>query len=310
MSKLYDNWDKRIFSEVEFNYRISHRTIAKKIKRSKSFVSYRLKKLEDNNIISYKPLIDYSKIGLQYYRIIIETILDKDDIKKKISDLKLKTVWLAEKYDKENFVLMVLAKNHSEFQNMWDSIYERLSKEILSKDIHVIYCIHHLPSTFFHKDKGLRREYLTGKSEPIACSEDELGVLSIMTEDPVISMQRMEEKIKLSQSKIRRIIKDLEDKKVILAYQTLLNKNTLNIKHNKVFLGFDFSRKNKQSIINALRTYDNVVYITESGYKYDLEFEAMSFNDADLKEIIKKLKDNFNIKQIVLSQMISEEKLY
>jgi DNA-binding Lrp family transcriptional regulator len=310
MSKLYDNWDKRIFSEIEFNYRISHRAIAKKIKRSKSFVNYRLKKLEDNKIIFYKPLIDYSKLGLQYYRIIIETILDKDEIKRKISDLKLKTVWLVEKYDKENFVLLVLAKNHSDFQDMWNSIYERLSKEILSKDIHVVYCIHHLPSTFFHKDKGLRREYITGKSEPVACAEDELRVLSAITENPIISMQKLEKEIKLSQSKLRYVMKSLEKKGIILAYQTFLNKNTLNIKHNKVFLGFDFTRKNKQSIINALRTYDNVIYITESGYKYDLEFEILSFNDSEIKELIKRLKDNFNIKQIVLSQMISEEKLY
>ena len=125
MTKLLDAWDLKIFSAIEFDYTLSHRDIAKRIKRSKSFVTYRIKRMEDEGLIKYQPLIDYSALGYTYYRVIIETLLEKKQLLQYVKE-SMKTVWLVEKYDQENFVIVLAAKSFAEFQEQWEDLYENI----------------------------------------------------------------------------------------------------------------------------------------------------------------------------------------
>jgi DNA-binding Lrp family transcriptional regulator len=307
MIKKLDKWDLKILSELEFDYRLSHRKIANKIKRSKAFVTYRIKQMEIENIISYQPLIDYSVLGYTYYRVIIETLLDQKEL---INNLKKSThaIWLVERYDRENFVLVIAAKSFGEFQNIWDELYEILSPHILSKDVSLAYKVYHLPLTFLTNHK--REDYfITGCCEKKEINEIEKKVLDLIISKPTNTMQSLSKDANIAYNTFKKTILSLQDKKILLAFQTLINKETLNIKHHKLFLSFNFTKKNKAQVIEILKNHKNVRYITETSYHYDLECEIYTDSQESFEKVLSELKNKYTFRRIIASQMKSEIKL-
>lgn len=307
MTKKLDKWDLKILSQIEFNYRKSHQEVASKIKRSKAFVTYRIKKMEEDRIIFYQPLIDYSSLGYTYYRVIIETLLDKKELTKYLKK-STHAVWLVEKYDRENFVLVLAAKSFGEFQNIWEELYEIISPFILTKDISLAYKVYHLPCSFLTNHKR-DIEYMTGSREKQETNEIEEKVLELLTEKPKIPWQTLAKEANIAYNTFKKTVKTLREKNILLAFQTIINKEELNIKHYKLFLSFDFSKKNKNQVIELLKTNKNVVYITETSYNYDLECELYTDSQEDFEKVLSNIKTNYPFRRIVVSQMKSEVKL-
>ncbi len=307
MNKIIDAWDVKILSEIEFDYRKSHQEIAKKLKRSKTFVTYRIKKMEEEGLIKYQPLIDYSALGYTYYRVIIETILDKTEIVKYIKE-SVKTIWLVEKYDQENFVLVFAVKTFGEFQEAWEQLYERIAPHVLSKNISLAYRVYHMPMTFLTKHSRYDY-YITGASSQKNMTAQEESVVDYLTKNPTIAFKDLAKKVRVSQNTLKKLLNNLKQNKILLAFQTLIARELLNIQHYKLFLSFEFTNKNKLKVVELLKNNPNVVYITETSYSYDLECELYTFDNASFEKIIKDLKTSFPFRRIVISQMKSEEKL-
>jgi DNA-binding Lrp family transcriptional regulator len=307
MNKIIDAWDTKILSEIEFDYRKSHQEIAKRIKRSKTFVTYRIKKMEDSGLIKYQPLIDYATLGYTYYRVIIETILDKKEITKYIKE-SIKTIWLVEKYDQENFVLVFAVKSFGEFQEAWEQLYERIAPHVLSKNISLAYRVYHMPMTFLTKHSR-DDYYVTGASSSKILTAQEERIVDFLIKNPSSSFKDIAKMVHVSMNTLKKLLNNLYQNKIILAFQTLINKELLNIQHYKLFLSFDFTSKNKLKVIELLKNNPNVVYITETSYSYDLECELYTFDNSSFEKIIRDLKTTFPFRRIVISQMKSEEKL-
>lgn len=307
MTKKFDKWDLKILSELEFNYRLSHKKIANKIKRSKAFVTYRIKKMIEDNLIFYQPLIDYSALGHTYYRVIIESMLDKKELSKYLKK-STHTVWLVEKYDRENFVIVIVAKSFKEFQQIWDELHELISPHILSKDISLAYKVYHLPCTFLtiHKRDDY---YVTGGSEKKTISETEEKVLELIISKPNNSIQSLSKDANITYNTFKKTLTKLKDQKILLAFQTLINKDELNIKHHKLFLSFNFTKNNKNQVIEILKNHKNVVYISETSYQYDLECEIYTDSEESFEKVLSSIKNSYSFNRIVVSQMKSEIKL-
>jgi DNA-binding Lrp family transcriptional regulator len=307
MTKIMDAWDKRILCEMEFDYRKPHQEIARKIKRSKAFVGYRIKKMVEEGLISFHPLIDYSCLGYTYYRVIIETILEKKDIVQHIRQ-SVKTIWLVEKYDQENFVLVIAARSYSEFQAIWESLYERIAPQVLSKDISIAYRVYHMPLTFLtrHKRDDFR---ITGASAPFELGTAEQRIVDSLVKKPEASLKELGKAAGVSANTLKKLLDGLQKNGVIKGFQVLVNKEVLGIQHYKLFLSFDFTAKNKLKAIELLKNNPNVVYITETSYNYDLECELYTFDNAAFEKIVRELRIGFPFSRIVISQMKSEEKL-
>lgn len=309
MVQKLDKFDLKIFSEIEFDYNKSHSSIAKVIGRSKSFVSYRIKKMQKDNIISYLPLIDYSSLGYKYFRIIIETTLSKYNLIDKLKSLDLKTVWLIEKYDQENFVFVILAKTLEEFQQIWENMYSKISEDIISKNISFAFKVHHLDMNFFHKSQNNRKCFISGANKKQKLNVKDVEIINLIQSEPRITNYSLAKKLNIDILTLKKYVNNLKQNKIILGYQTIINKNILNLQHYKIFVNFDFNLDNKNKLILILKSYENCVYITESSLGYDLEFELFVENNLKMQQVIDSIKKEFKLKRIVVTQMKSEEKL-
>ena len=68
--------DRKILYELDFDSRQSYRSIGKKVGLSKDIVASRVKKLEEDGIIKkYYTVIDYSKLGYEYFKVDLKLAL-------------------------------------------------------------------------------------------------------------------------------------------------------------------------------------------------------------------------------------------
>ena len=92
MLKL-DVYDKRLLNELDRYSNISLVRLSKKLKRSKQFILYRMRRMEQEGLIlSYNAIIDTEKLGYLTYRFYIKmhnfNKKDKEDFEKDITNFK------------------------------------------------------------------------------------------------------------------------------------------------------------------------------------------------------------------------------
>ncbi|MFH1276594.1 MAG: AsnC family transcriptional regulator, partial [Candidatus Woesearchaeota archaeon] len=75
MNPHLDKFDENILYEMNKNGRISISEIANKLKKSKNFVSKRLRKMRQNRTLLHSAmLVDRSKLGLQTYYLYLRLV--------------------------------------------------------------------------------------------------------------------------------------------------------------------------------------------------------------------------------------------
>jgi len=76
-----DNNDITILKVLEDSARLSHTELAKKTGLTERIINYRLKRLlKDNILVCFRPFLDLSKIGYEYYKVLIK--LERTSIEK------------------------------------------------------------------------------------------------------------------------------------------------------------------------------------------------------------------------------------
>ena len=97
MSENIDLYDKRLLYELDKNSTINLAELSNKLKRSKQFILYRMKKLEEARIITgYHAIIDMSKLGYFTFRVYFKfQQTTEEDGKKFVEHIKnnLPQVW-------------------------------------------------------------------------------------------------------------------------------------------------------------------------------------------------------------------------
>ena len=70
MEEKLDLYDKKLLYELDKNSSIELSELSKKLRRSKQFILYRMKQLEESNIITgYNAIVDMSKLGYFSFRV-------------------------------------------------------------------------------------------------------------------------------------------------------------------------------------------------------------------------------------------------
>ena len=120
-----DETEIKILRELQKDASISNRRLAKKVDVSTPTISSKIEKLEDVGIIQgYKLHLDYDKLGLTKYVLIVDTVPDKlKKVSKEISDMDL--TYSTEELDGISLKVEVFSRNVKHF----DSYLEDLRKK-------------------------------------------------------------------------------------------------------------------------------------------------------------------------------------
>jgi len=292
-----DLYDKKVLYELDKNSAISLPELSKKLKRSKQFVLYRMKKLEEEGIITgYHAIIDMSKLGYFTFRVYFKfQQMTKDEGKKFVEHVreKLTQVWtITSMHGKWDYALFLGVKKISEFHIIWNDIMLIYKKNIKNYNVAVYAPIYNFNRKFFLDitTESIQRVYGAGEKEEI--DEIDFKIIEEYANNVRQSSLEMAKKLKISPDTVRNRIKNLEKKEIIVGYKLGLNLEKLDYVSYRVDLQLTSTERNKE-LFEYCKQHKNIYQINKSIGGADFEIEVIVKNLNHLIDLIDELKTKF-----------------
>src|SRR3989338_3055405 len=292
-----DSYDRKILFELDKNARITTTEIGKKIRKSKQFVDYRIKRLEEAGVLpGYITVIDYSTLGYQSIRIYFKfhniTREKQDELENDL--IKDNEVWwLATFMGPWDVGYATAVKNIFDFYQYWDKIMTKYRKYI-SKRLVVIYShIRQYPKSYLINQKNTEKGTIVGASREIVSIDLlDLQLLKLSSDNGRMPLLEMANRLKTSPQVIRNHIKKLEKNKVIQGHRAIINVSFLGYKYYKSYINL-LNTERLPELQQFCLQHPNILNVNRviGGSDFEIELQTKSFDEFDA--IMNELRKEF-----------------
>ena len=287
MSIHLDQYDKKVLYELDKNARINTSEIAKIIKKSKQFVDYRIRRLEDEKIINkYVAVIDHSKLGYTGIRVYFKFHNLTLEKQKQIEDdlVKDKEVWWL--MTAQGFIDLGFAtgfKNILDFYDYFDRIMLKYKKYIKMRKVVIYSHIRQWPKSYLVGEKNTDKGTLVGASKEIVeCSKFDLQLLKLISDNARMSLLEIARKLKTSPQVVKNHMKILEKKEIILRYRVAFDHNAIGYRYYKSYIQLNNTDRIKELEQYCLQ-HPNILNINKTigGGDFEIEVQVCSFEEFE-----------------------------
>jgi DNA-binding Lrp family transcriptional regulator len=292
--------DRKILYQLNSNSRQSNTQIGKKVGLSKQVVDYRIKKLEDEGIITgYQTVINSFKLGYDVFRYYVTFQNATQKIKDDMIDFLIQYKNLFTVYSASGLFdlgIVIWVKNLREFQLFWeefnDTYGDYLSEKIYSVLLYY-YMYNHtylIPNSYVNLD---RENYIQVGTEPEVEIDkldfDLLNIIALNARMPIIDIAK---KLNCSSQTVNYRIKNLMGKGIIKMFKAGIDHSKLNLQH--FVLGIWFRKLSKRrEIMKFFSNNPNVIsLVTCAGYA-DLQIELIIDSQDTLEDIMNEISEKF-----------------
>lgn len=277
--------DNLILEKISNNARLSCNQIAKATNISKDSVKDRIGKMEKELfILSYFPLINYPKIGLELFHAYVRLSSSIKANKNLLLNLSKKNnivsiTWIMGKYDLE---LQIIAKNRKEAVKEIKEIISNIKElDILkSEDLQ-----------FYSMGIGTEKKsynLLENKKKTEIDSID-LKLISLLAKNARARIIDLSEELNLEEHQVRYRMKRLLHEKVILDFYTRTNKHRCGL--NSYIMLLKIKNKLPREKIAEIQKITNVYYLKNSKGKYQAIVRFYSESNKTLIQTILEIRN-------------------
>ncbi len=293
-----DVYDRKILYELDKDSSITLSRLSKKIRRSKQFVLYRMRQLEETNIISgYNAIIDMSKLGYFTFRVYLKFQNMASADEKKFVDYLIKEqsrIWTITKiHSKWDYAIFFGIKLLSDFHAAWDDILKKYKKNLVSYDVSIYEPIYNFNKRFFMDQSAepVERVYGLGKKENI--DDNDLKIIEAFAVNVRQPYLQISKKAGISPDSVRRRIRKMEEKKIIVGYKIGLNAEPLGYVSYRVDLYLSSTDRNRE-LHEFCKMHKNIYQINKTIGSADFEIEVIVNDRTHLLEVLNEIKERFN----------------
>ncbi len=292
-----DNIYKMILFELERNSRISDVKLAKIIKKSKDAVRYRIKKLEEQEIIKgYKTWVDISKLGYRTATLYL-TLLNIPNRKEElINEIKKdqRVYWLGVAEGVWNMGVSYFIKSNEELFKIKNSLLSKYEDLIIETKTASLVSVSVHEKTFLTKGKSSFITFTeeTGKNELDQISKN---ILKELYNNSKINIAHLASKCKTTVDIVKNRMKKLENNGIIIKYTTLIDYQKIGYEFYKSFI---YLKAYDEEIINKILKYveksDKIINIVKQVAPWDFEFIIFVKSFQEYNNTIGELTENFS----------------
>lgn len=297
MNYILDLYDWKLLYELDRDSSQSVSNLAKNLRRSKQFITYRMKRLEEEGIIEgYQAIVDMSKLGYFTFRVYFKfQQMTEADGKFFVDYVKSNhpDVWtITAMHGRWDYALFLGVKTIGEFHKIWEEIMKNYKRNIKQYNVSLYAPIYNFNRKFF-VDKFrnvVERIYGAGTQDKIDTTD--LKLIEIYAKNVRESSITVAQKLKISDDSVRKRIKSLEKRKIIVGYKIGLNLEKLGYSGYRVDLQLNSTHKNAQ-IFEYCKSHRYVYQVNKSIGGADFEIEVIVKDRAHLLAIIDEFKSKF-----------------
>ena len=297
MKGKIDIIDKKILYELDKNARIPDTQLAKKIRKSKESVRYRIQKLKEKGIIKgFSIWIDPTKLGYITAKIYI-SLSNKPRRKKEFVDYAKKDkrlLWLGIAEGAWNAGLTYFVKNNEEFFELKNELFSKFNDLILSSSTGVLVDINSCDKNFL-QDGQNHWKTMADEIKHYDLEEIEKHILKELFKNSRINVIHIAHKYNSTVDIVRRRIKKLEEKKIIFRYTISIDYSRIGYDFYKTFLYFrNLTKQDEARLRNFCLNQKNIVHLIRQISPWDIELEILCEGHAEYNEIISQVTDKFS----------------
>ncbi|MCX8163414.1 MAG: Lrp/AsnC family transcriptional regulator [Candidatus Micrarchaeota archaeon] len=314
--KELSEFETEVLYLLDVNCREKVTKLAKKLGTTPQRLEYTINKLEkDGVIIRYMAVVDYSKLGpynYYVYAIKFKLISKKELIQKfrQITNEKACT-FLFHLQGEIDCLIGTLGRDAHEAEQNMDELLQRFEGQIKYKKLMIFTRIHNqyrnyllnsisdvkkISNLIINKPKNVIE--LMGVRQKIEkIDQEEEKIIKLLSMNGRMKVVDIAKKLQLTPETVWYKIKNLEKRKIIIAYDLHLQPNRYN--HKLCFLEIyikDAKKLYTQEIVNFLKT-SNIVYKIIELMGNDFILSMLVFQKEEQKEeLIEKIIDKFKTK--------------
>lgn len=310
MPEELDSIDKRILFELDLNARISEAQLAKRIRKSREVVHYRIKQLMDKGILlGYRPWVNLTKLGYHPYKIYLKIAGDEKEQANFFNHLKHRqdVFWLGIADGAWDVGLTFFARSTEEFFKKKNELFVRFGRIILDKKTGIVANAYVYPKKFLSKEER-RTMVFFGAVEFHEIDETERKILSQLLQNARMKLVELAQNVGSSIEVVRNRIKILEEKGILLGYTITWDYTKLGLEFYKTFLYFDkLDEENEKKLLEFCKQHPNILHVVRQVSPWDVELEIMVENYAQYNRIVHELRRLFphelrNMESAILSE--------
>lgn len=254
--KHLDKNDLKILYELEQDGRISLQRLAKATGLSKSFILYRLSRMEKNGILlRHVALVDMSKLGYQTYDIFLRIVNNEQRHEQEIIDYLLKKPEVQQVQrliGKYQLYTTIIAHSIKEVELFLLDIVRKFGHAVVKYRLLLVYGAYSLSHNYLFDKPWIHQEkpLLAGKTIDIAAKERSL--LAAISSNPRASITELAKNVRCSAITARKLLKQLQQKEVLLGVRPSLSPLPLGFLYKHMTMKMKFSGLAK---LEEIRTY-------------------------------------------------------
>lgn len=296
MIKLDKN-DRRLLYELDKRSNIPLNLLAKKLRKSKQFVLYRLKRLTDEKVITnFTAIVDMAKLGFFSFRVyfkVKQMTKEEGEAFVKFVKEKYSQVWtITSMHGKWDYALFLGVKTIMELHEIWDGIMLEFKDKIKNYNVAVYAPVYNFNRTVFldTPEETIVRVY--GDGAPIQFDALDWKIIQEYAPNVRKSSLEIGKKLGVTADTVRNRIKKLEKKKIICGYKIGLDLAKLGYVSYRVDVELLSTKKNSQ-LFQFCKQHKNIYQVNKSIGGADFEMEVVAKDLQELLKIIDELKREF-----------------
>jgi DNA-binding Lrp family transcriptional regulator len=295
------DFDYRLISLIGENARMSLKDIAYELKKSSQRVKYNLKIIEKGGIIRNPyAIIDYSYFGLILFRVYYKNgYISEGDKTRIINELKenLHIVSIYELTGEYDIAVEFASENPSRFNKELKKVVNiaptLTDYKIVLNFVTYIYPRNYIPGceklNIYETDK-----ILGGDREKEIFTRTQLDIIKSLVLNPKIGYCALAKEVGLNVKTVKKVIFDLEKKKIIRGYKYIIDTNKLNFASNRIFVKLhNLKKEREEELMQFMSRKKEVVQVNKTIGDWDLEIDIESLSPAKNRYIILRFREEF-----------------
>lgn len=308
--------DRKILLELQKNSRLTSSRIGKMVGLSWDVVNYRIKKLEERDIIkNYTITVNIYKVGKRLFKIYLRfTHISFGSYNHILEYLRKenKVKWIAETEGIFDMIIGIAAESIFEFEDIKNYFLSKFGNVIATKEI-----------TYMISYKTYGKDYLLPKLKSkqilsvMANEENEsiddidkkiINTLGVSSKDSIVDIAK---KVSLTPKIVRYRMSNLEKKGIIIKYGIAIDKEKIGYLYFKCFVGLEnISKKRKKELEAYINFHPNITYMTYVIGNWELEIEYETKGIFKFYNMVHELRQRFHdvISTVDTVMIFNEEK--
>jgi len=274
--------DKEILYQLDLNSRKPLKSIAKKVNLPENTLRYRIKKLEESNIITrYYTVINSYNLGYNVIKFYAKYININSTIKKEIIEFftHMPTTWVVGSTEgKFDIGVIFWMKNINDFYPIWKEIFCKYPNNFIDT-ILFFQCeaLSLRPTYLINTTKRSENEYydITRQNRMVTIDAIDSRILEVLACDAKIPTVQLAKKLKISTGLVNNRIKKLKKNGIIQSYRIEINASKIGYINIKADI-FLTNLNEIPKVISYFKQCPHVLCIMKSvGYSHiEIEFNV------------------------------------